>query len=137
MNNDMICVPITIGEFADRFSILKIKEARVKNPIKLSIVHEDVVALNLLFPKVYPTLDACLEEAYNDHLNALQVVNGILWDLENTIRLLEKQKNFGTLFVETARKIFRANDRRAELKKDLSLAFGESEPEVKEYVAYD
>lgn len=133
----MIPIFITIGEFADRFSILKVKERKIENPLKLQIVMNEISRMHSLFTNRYPTLDEFHSEEYNVGLAALLTVNTTLWDLEDTIRMCENDNNFDELFIQTARKIYKANDRRFELKKNLSIAFREESMEVKELPYYD
>ena len=63
-------------------------------------------------------------------------MNGRIWDLEDIIRECERQKDFGDRFLQTARLIYRTNDERASLKKDINLALGSAIVEEKSYAAY-
>jgi len=64
------------------------------------------------------------------------VVNERIWDLEDAIRGCERRQDFGSTFVSTARSIYRANDERAALKREINLATGSQLIEEKSYTAY-
>lgn len=66
----------------------------------------------------------------------LENVNGRIWNLEDTIRDCERNKDFGELFLETARAIYRTNDERAAIKKEINLHLGSQIVEEKSYANY-
>ncbi len=66
----------------------------------------------------------------------LRKLNAAIWDLENAIRLREQRGLFDEGFVELARRIYRTNDRRAAVKRRISLQSGSRLLEVKEYPDY-
>jgi hypothetical protein len=43
----------------------------------------------------------------------LKAVNEVLWQIEDEIRLCERDEDFGPRFVALARSVYRTNDRRA------------------------
>ena len=51
----------------------------------------------------------------------LRSVNGFLWDVEDALRAHEARRDFGAAFVELARQVYKTNDRRAALKKEINL----------------
>jgi hypothetical protein len=59
-----------------------------------------------------------------------------LWDVEDELRDCERQKEFGATFVELARSVYRLNDRRAELKRELNQRLGSELTEEKLYNEY-
>ena len=63
-------------------------------------------------------------------------VNLKLWDIEDRIRLLEKKKDFGKEFIETARLVYYTNDRRAEIKRLINEQTGSELTEEKSYEDY-
>jgi Family of unknown function (DUF6165) len=64
-------------------------------------------------------------------------VNGRLWDVEDELRALEQGGNFGELFVELARSVYRLNDRRSLLKRQINTVTGSVIVEEKSYPAYE
>ena len=67
---------------------------------------------------------------------ALLEANATLWDTEDEIRACERASDFGERFIELARSIYRQNDRRAALKRELNEHLGSALIEEKSYEAY-
>lgn len=55
---------------------------------------------------------------------ALRLVNRELWDVEEALRRCEQRRRFGRHFVSLARAVYRANDRRAALKRRVDELLG-------------
>ena len=73
----------------------------------------------------------------NDRLfTDLLDVNEKLWRIEDDLRVLEKDKEFGNTFVNLARAVYFTNDERAEIKKKINLKTGSKLVEEKDYVEY-
>jgi len=66
----------------------------------------------------------------------LQAVNEILWVIEDDIRVCERNGDFGPRFIELARSVYRNNDRRSALKRQINELLGSRIVEEKEYAAY-
>jgi hypothetical protein len=120
--------PISWGELIDKLTILELKAARLSDPAALANVRRELAALAPLEAGAHdarlPTLRAALME-----------VNAALWDIEDRIREREAAADFGAAFVELARSVYRQNDRRAALKREISLALGSDLIEEKSYGA--
>ena len=54
----------------------------------------------------------------------LAAVNERLWDVEDEIRRLDQESEFGLRFVELARAVYRTNDRRAAIKRQIDELMG-------------
>ena len=67
----------------------------------------------------------------------LKSVNEQLWEIEERIRFLESNKCFDEEFVELARAVYKTNDMRSRIKKDISLTLGSELMEEKSYWEYD
>ena len=125
----MPLAPVSWGELLDKLTILELKAARLSDPAALANVRRELAALAPLEDVVaaeprLPALRAALAE-----------VNAALWDIEDRIRDLEASSDFGAEFVELARAVYRQNDRRAALKREISLALGSDLIEEKSYGA--
>ncbi len=66
----------------------------------------------------------------------LKSVNAALWEIEDAIRLCEREQDFGPRFVELARSVYLTNDRRAALKRVLNAHFRSPLAEEKLYTDY-
>jgi Family of unknown function (DUF6165) len=125
-----ILVPISAGELMDKITILEIKSERIKNPRQLENVLHELAALRAV------DLGA-IDRAAVERLGAeLKQVNAKLWDVEDAIRECEARGDFGPSFIELARAVYRLNDERARLKKEISLASGSRVIEEKSYKSF-
>jgi hypothetical protein len=66
----------------------------------------------------------------------LILVNTNLWDIEDQLRVLEKEKKFDSEFIALARKVYFTNDERFRLKNEINLLTSSEIREVKDYVKY-
>ena len=78
-----------------------------------------------------------IDDTINALTTELQTVNQSLWDIEDAIRICEKNKDFGDTFIELARSVYITNDKRADLKKKINLHVGSNIAEVKSYEDYE
>lgn len=127
--------PVTIevapGELIDKITILQIKAERIRDEAKLRNVRfelETLVAARDAAIAASPALDALTSE--------LKVVNETLWEIEDDIRVEERQGEFGGRFIELARSVYRQNDRRAALKRRINELLGSRLIEEKSYEDY-
>ena len=123
--------PISFGELIDKITILKIKAQRIHDPAKASNIRSELQLLT----EARAHFSTGGTEI--DQLEAkLERTNEELWDIENHIRDCERQRDFGPRFVELARSVYRTNDRRAELKRQINEIAGSSIVEEKSYSRY-
>jgi hypothetical protein len=116
--SDIIHVPISLGELVDKITILQIKLLEIKDPEKLKNIRKEHDLLT--------SLDAYVlqKESLNTYIRDLFIVNHKLWILEEDIRRFEKEKSFGNFFIECARGVYKTNDERSRIKKEINLKFG-------------
>jgi len=122
-------IEVSNGEIVDKLTIIEIKLLRIKDKTK---------QLNL--KKEYEILDAAVMDIIGkDHplYRELFNVNLKLWDIEDRIREMEKTKNFGNDFIETARSVYFTNDRRSEIKRKINRQTGSDLIEEKSYEDYE
>ncbi len=124
-------VPIAIGELIDKITVLEIKAARFTDPVKTANVRTELAML-------CERRDAAL--ASNPALDLLatrlKAVNERIWVLEDEIRECERRQDFGPAFVTLARGIYRTNDERAAVKREINMATGSKLIEEKSYAGY-
>jgi hypothetical protein len=127
-----ILAPISVGELIDKITILRIKRERIRAaPAQANIEHE---LDRLLEIRAGASLDVAGLAVLEDEL--LQV-NGRLWDVEDELRALERNRNFGERFIDLARSVYRLNDRRSVLKRRINEVTGSGIVEEKSYPAYE
>lgn len=107
-----IFAPISVGELLDKITILQIKLNNTTDQSKLDNINLELQNLHSLVPK--------LNSEAHDLMSHLQHINQTIWDIEDHIRDLEKNNDFGSDFVETARKIYKNNDLRAKVKRQIN-----------------
>jgi hypothetical protein len=123
-----LLVPISVGELLDKISILELKAAALADPEKRANVVRELAALSAVRDREVipaPSLNALYGE--------LRAVNRRLWDIEDELRQLEHKGEFGSRFVEVARSVYRDNDRRAALKREINRLTGSELIEEKSY----
>ena len=111
----MIYIPVSVGELVDKITILKIKLNQIKDKKKLVNVQHEHDALTSL--NEYVTIQKDVLEQQQQ----LMEVNLRLWFLEEDIRHYEKTNNFEAWFVDAARKIYKTNDERSRIKKEINV----------------
>jgi hypothetical protein len=122
-----IRTPISVGELLDKITILQIKLECLNGPARSNVAREL----------------ALLNQAKSDaHLNSPEIkalmgelkdINFALWNIEDQIRELEASGDFGPRFIETARRVYRMNDKRAAIKRRINVV---SESEIVEEKSY-
>jgi Family of unknown function (DUF6165) len=126
-----IMVEIAAGELIDKITILEIKLENISNGMKLANIRRE-----------YETLSAVLHEqisqtdALSRLTSSLKEVNAELWRIEDEIRDQERAKTFGAEFVALARSVYRTNDRRAALKREINELLRSAIVEEKSYSTY-
>lgn len=131
MNASLIYVPIAPGELIDKITILEIKSERIEDPDKLANIRRELELLRE-DQRRHIASDAAMAEFER----RLKEVNGRIWDLEDTIRECERTKSFEKVFLDTARAIYRTNDERAAVKREINLYLGSNIVEEKSYAKY-
>jgi len=112
-------VPVSIGELIDKITILQIKSKYSDNEyITKELDHLMDIAKEL------DVLNA-------SYIIKLTEVNQILWDIEDEIRLLEKENRFDDRFIQLARLIYKNNDLRADIKRKINEETNSSYKEIK------
>lgn len=124
-------IPVSLGELLDKISILEIKNKKITNESKLANIKKELSGLK----NVLKELDINMSEA-NDLFEDLYKINLSLWEIEDSIRLLEKNEDFGKDFVKLARSVYITNDKRFEVKNKINQLFKSQYIEEKSYEDY-
>jgi hypothetical protein len=123
-------VPVSWGELLDKITILEIKAERIADPARRANVEAELRAL-------LPARHGLGGEAADitGLVSQLKRVNERLWDIEDAIRVAEKDQDFGPRFVRLARDVYHTNDQRAVLKRRINDRLGSDLVEEKSYAA--
>ena len=133
MNNKLkrIQSEISSGELLDKISILEIKLKKIKDKENLKEINKEYAIL-----KQSQNLNIKLTDKLKDLFNELKKVNLNLWDIEDKLRICEKNKDFGEKFIELARGVYFNNDSRSKIKSAINKISGSNIKEIKQYSNY-
>ena len=121
-------IEVSNGEIVDKLTIIEIKLERIADEGKReNLKHE----LNVLDKAVSDIIDRS-----NPLYKSLYKVNTELWIIEDHIRELERNKDFGKDFIETARSVYFKNDLRSDIKRQINLTTSSGLIEEKSYDKY-
>ena len=122
---------ISAGELLDKISILEIKLEKIKDKNNLEEVKKEYKILK-------ETQDAYIKftDKIEDLFNSIKKVNLTLWNVEDKLRVCEKNNDFEKEFIELARKVYINNDRRSKIKSEINKILGSNIKEIKQYVNY-
>jgi len=123
-----LLAPISVGELLDKITILEIKAELLTDPAQRQNVLRELAALGAVRRREVapsPGLEALCGE--------LKAVNRQLWDIEDEIRVHERDGRFDARFIGLARAVYRENDRRAALKRRINQLTGSEIVEEKSY----
>ena len=121
-------IEVSNGEIIDKLTILEIKLEKIADPAKRKNIAKEYDLLSTAAAGILPREDPLYRQ--------LKEVNLRLWEIEDRIRELERRKDFGKKFIETARSVYRENDLRADLKRQINEKTGSGLTEEKSYKPY-
>jgi len=122
---------ISAGELLDKISILEIKIEKITNKNNLNEVKKEHKIL-----KATQISSIKITDNINSLFNSLKKINLILWNVEDKLRICEKNKDFGKNFIQLARDVYINNDKRAKIKSQINEMLGSNVKEIKQYVDY-
>ena len=123
-------VPVAAGELIDKITILRIKRERLRRPEARANVSRELQALE----RVLTEAGAPLRTGdVQSKTTKLQIINTQLWDVEDSLRIMEADKRFDHEFITLARSVYQLNDQRAALKRQINEECGSSLVEEKSY----
>ncbi len=122
-------IEVSNGEIADKLTIIEIKLKQIKDEAKLKNLKNEYQVLDEAVSKIIKKEHPLYQE--------LLKINQELWDIEDKIRDLERDKDFGEEFVKTARSVYFTNDKRSEIKRKINELTGSNLIEEKSYQKYD
>ena len=122
---------ISAGELLDKLSILEIKITKIKNKSNLSEIRKEYKIL-----KKTKKINIKSSVKINSLFVKLKKINLRLWNIEDKIRICEKNKNFNKTFINLARSVYFNNDERAKIKSKINKTLNSNIKEIKHYVNY-
>jgi uncharacterized protein DUF6165 len=126
-----LLVEVAPGELVDKITILEIKLKNIMDEAKLANIRREYeILIDTYREHIEET------EALRLLIDELREANARIWDIEDDIRNLERNKDFGDRFVEVARSVYRSNDRRAATKRKINELLNSVIIEEKSYAEY-
>ena len=126
-----ILTEISAGELLDKITILEIKLNEIKDHVLLNEVKKEYEILNETKNK-----NISFSEKIDILYKNLKETNKKLWEIENKVRLCEKNSDFKEKFIQISRDIYFANDKRSKIKLEINKTLGSNIKEVKQYTEY-
>lgn len=120
-------IEVSIGEIVDKWTILSIKALNITDREKLINVFKERAYLNTVIDT---------EILHDSLVDDLLKVNKKLWNVEDDLRICEKDKDFSIRFIDLARSVYKLNDERARIKKEINMKHGSEFVEEKSYQPY-
>ena len=120
-----ILAPVSLGELIDKITILEIKQTHMTG-IKLKNVTKELKLLKKILQNKNLEIDI-------DLINSLKEVNNNLWEIEDKIRIKERHQKFNKEFIQLARSVYKENDKRASIKKEINQKYNSELIEEKSY----
>jgi len=126
----IVQAPISLGELIDKMTILEIKKEKIDDAEKLKNINQEYDALSGV---AQASIDSDKMRKIEDHRARLRNVNLDLWQTEDEIRVRERDQDFGEAFVALARNVYRQNDARHRLKREIDEMLGSDLVEEKQH----
>ena len=122
---------ISAGELLDKISILEIKLDKIKG-------NENLEEINKEYKILKDVQNSSIEvtEKLKTLFKEIKEVNLNLWNIEDELRICEKNKDFGQSFIKLARDVYLNNDKRSKIKSEINKILGSNIKEIKQYVDY-
>lgn len=122
---------ISVGELIDKITILRIKSEKIRDSAKLENIHRELDLLQIARQSLEDESSELMQLE-----SELKLINETLWDIEDQIRDHERSHEFGESFVVLARRVYKANDERSEIKRKINEITGSNIVEEKSYKSY-
>ena len=130
-NISTIVVETSKGELVDKWTILRIKQQKIKDEKKLLNIRNELAILDKAVKSHLPQT-----QEFHQLADTLQSVNDALWDIEDDIREKEAKNEFDQRFIDLARAVYFTNDERGNYKNIINRRFGSHLVEEKQYTEY-
>ena len=123
-----LLAPVSLGELIDKITILEIKQKYITGT-KLKNIDKELKLLKYIIQDKNLEIDI-------DLINKLKEVNKSLWKTEDDIRIKENNQEFDKEFIQLARSVYKENDKRASIKKEINQKYNSELVEEKSYNNY-
>ena len=122
---------ISAGELLDKISILEIKLEKITDKADQEEINKEYKIL-----KEVQNSSLEVTEKLKTLFKEIKEVNLNLWNIEDKLRICEKNKDFGQTFIELARDVYLNNDKRSKIKLEINNILDSNIREIKQYTNY-
>ena len=122
---------ISAGELLDKISILEIKLEKIKGKANQEEINKEYKIL-----KEVKNSSLEVTEKLKTLFKEIKEINLNLWNIEDKLRICEKNKDFGQTFIELARGVYLNNDKRSKIKLEINNILDSNIREIKQYTNY-
>lgn len=122
-------IDVSLGECVDKVTILTIKLEKFQSAEKRNNVQKE-------YDLLLPMMEKSSVFRHSESFVRLLRVNQALWEIEDAIRLKESRSEFDSEFIRLARSVYKKNDERASIKREINQIYGSDLIEEKEYPDY-
>ena len=122
---------ISAGELLDKISILEIKLEKIKDKANQEEINKEYKIL-----KEVQNSSLEVTEKLKTLFKEIKEVNLNLWNIEDKLRICEKNKDFRQTFNELARGVYLNNDKRSKIKLEINNILDSNIREIKQYANY-
>jgi hypothetical protein len=123
-------IEVSNGEILDKLSILELKLHFMEDESQKTNVQKEYDLLKTVSTKILSTNDKTFPEDFYRELSNVKLK---LWSIEHKIREKEFKDEFDKDFIKLARSVYKINDRRARIKKEINVITGSMLIEEKHY----
>ena len=123
-------IEVSNGEILDKLCILELKLHFMEDASQKSNVQKEHGFLKEASTKIFLTSTKTFPE---DLYNELRNLNLKLWSIEHKIREKEFKGEFDQDFIKLARSVYKTNDKRSRIKKEINIFTGSALIEEKHY----
>ena len=123
-------IEISDGDLIDKFTILKLKLENISHQKQKENILKEYLYISEQIQGLMQN-----QKIYDLYVKLVDT-NNQLWQIEDAIRIKEKNKSFDSDFIELARKVYITNDLRASIKKEINCLTESNFIEEKSYEQY-
>ena len=121
-------IECSIGEVIDKITILELKLKHILDIEKLAnIKHEHTILTDALAKEI------TIDDTYKNFYDRLLDMNSELWKVEEDLRIMDEEADFGVYFIIHARSVYKFNDIRALIKREINVHYKSDLVEEKSY----
>ena len=121
-------IEVSNGEIADKLTIIELKLSKIRDEAKLTNLKNEYAVVSEAMSTIMDTSHPLYRQLFE--------LNSKLWQIEDHIRDLERVRDFGDDFIQTARSVYIINDDRSDIKRKINETTGSKLFEEKSYEDY-